>query len=109
MLTKAPAPTTASKSPPLKARRRNLGDASRPGTTRLPVGRDLRRRPRNPVVDHPAGSRSLPGLLQADVEDLRLHLLRVLGQQRHLEDGLVGIRLVDLERRRLDLLRGVVD
>src|SRR5687768_15697804 len=110
MLTSAPAATTATSRPPLNARRRNRGDASRPGTSALAsVGGDLRRRPRNPVVDLPARRRSLSRLLQADEEHLRLHLVRVSGQQRDLEDRLVRIGLVDLEPGLLDLLRRVVD
>src|SRR5688500_13353098 len=110
MQTSAPAATTVSSTPPLSARLRKRGDASRPCMRALAsVGRDLRGRPRNPVVDLPAGRRSLSRLLQADEEDLRLYLVRVSRQQGHLEDRLVRIGLVDLEPGLLDLLRRVVD
>src|SRR5215211_6902970 len=102
--TSVAATTTEKRMASLSARRRNRGDDSRPGILVARAG-DGRCCARHPVVHPPA----IPRLLQTDEEDLRLHLRRLLRQQRHLEDRLVRVRLVDLERRGLDRLGGVVD
>src|SRR6478735_4591443 len=92
MLTSAAATTTASSIPAFIRRRRKRGDDSRPATSGLiACAGDCGRRARDPVVHPPAAAR----LLQTDEEDLRLHLRRVLGEQRHLEDRLVRVGLVD--------------